>query len=49
MDQRERRTTKERRATYKERMDAKAALRDEMDKEGKAGIWSSPKDFEKED
>ena len=49
MDQRERRTTKERRATYKERMDAKAALREEMAKEGKAGIWSTPEDFEKED
>jgi GTP-binding protein len=49
MDPRERRTTKERRATYKERMDAKAALREEMAKEGKAGIWSTPQDFEKED
>jgi GTP-binding protein len=48
MEQRERRTTKERRASYKERMDAKAALRAEMEKEGKAGIWSTPEDFEKE-
>jgi hypothetical protein len=29
-------------------MDAKAALREEMAKEGKAGIWSAPEDFEKE-
>ena len=43
------RTTKERRATYTERMDAKAALRVEMQKEGEAGIWSNPEDFEKED
>jgi GTP-binding protein len=48
-DLRERRTTKERRQTYTERMDAKAALREEMRKEGEAGIWSSPEDFEKED
>ncbi len=48
-DMRERRTTKERRATYTERMDAKAALREELRKEGEAGIWSSPEDFEKED
>jgi GTP-binding protein len=48
-DMRERRTTKERRATYTERMDAKAALRVEMQKEGEAGIWSNPEDFEKED
>jgi GTP-binding protein len=46
---RERRSTKERRATYTERMDAKAALRAEMQKEGEAGIWSNPEDFEKED
>ncbi len=48
-DLRERRTTKERRQTYTERMDAKAALREEMRKEGEAGIWSTPEDFEKED
>ncbi|MEY4019178.1 MAG: hypothetical protein RLZZ590_478 [Actinomycetota bacterium] len=48
-DLRERRTTKERRQTYTERMDAKAALREEMRKEGEAGIWSNPEDFEKED
>ena len=48
-DMRERRTTKERRQTYKERMDGKAAAREELRKEGEAGIWSSPEDFEKED
>jgi GTP-binding protein len=48
-DMRERRTTKERRKTYTERMDAKAATREEMRKEGVAGKWSQPKDFEKED
>jgi GTP-binding protein len=46
---RERRTTKERRKTYTERMDAKAATREEMRKEGVAGKWSQPEDFEKED
>jgi hypothetical protein len=29
-------------------MDAKSAVREEMRKEGQAGIWSSPEDFEKE-
>lgn len=48
-DNRERRTTKERRATYKERMDAKTELREEMRKEGEAGLWSNPEDFKKED
>jgi GTP-binding protein len=45
----DRRTTKERRAGYHERMDAKAAAREELREEGEAGIWSSPEDFEKED
>ncbi|MEY4436866.1 MAG: hypothetical protein RLY13_542 [Actinomycetota bacterium] len=48
-DNRERRTTKERRATYKERMDAKTELREQMRKEGEAGLWSNPEDFKKED
>lgn len=48
-DNRERRTTKERRASYKERMDAKTELREEMRKEGEAGLWSNPEDFKKED
>jgi GTP-binding protein len=45
IDQRTRRTTNDRRAEYKERMDAKAALRAEMEKERKAGVWSKPSDF----
>jgi GTP-binding protein len=45
----DRRTTKERRAGYHERMDAKAAAREELREEGEAGIWSNPEDFEKED
>jgi len=49
LDMNERRTTKQRRQTYTERMDAKAAARDELRKEGEAGIWSKPEDFEKED
>jgi GTP-binding protein len=40
IDQRERRTTKERRADYEEMMDQRAALRDEFEKERKAGKWS---------
>lgn len=45
----ERRTTKDRRETYKARMDAKAAAREELRKEGEAGIWSTPEDFKQED
>ena len=37
LQQRTRRTTDQRRAEYKEMMDARAALRDEMEKERKAG------------
>lgn len=37
LNQRTRRTTDQRRAEYKEMMDARAALRDEMEKERKAG------------
>jgi len=39
IDQRDRRTTPERRREYKELMDAKARLRAEMEAEGKAGFW----------
>jgi GTP-binding protein len=49
LDMNDRRTTKQRRQTYTERMDAKAAAREELRKEGEAGIWSKPEDFEKED
>jgi GTP-binding protein len=48
LDMRERRTNPERRKSYQERMDRKAEIREEMRKEGEAGIWSSPEDFEKE-
>jgi GTP-binding protein len=43
LDQRERRTTKERREEFHARMDAKAAAREELRKEGEAGIWKDPK------
>ncbi len=43
LDQRERRTTKERREEFHARMDAKAAAREELRKEGEAGIWKEPK------
>lgn len=39
-DSRERRTTDERRQEYKERMDAKAAAREELQKEKEAGFWT---------
>jgi GTP-binding protein len=39
IDQRDRRTTPERRREYKELMDAKTRLRTEMEAEGKAGLW----------
>lgn len=42
----DRRTNVERRQQYQELMDRKAAVRAEMDQEGKAGIWSTPDDFE---
>jgi GTP-binding protein len=48
IDQNPRRTTNDRRASYKERMDSKAQIRAEMDKERKAGIWSKPEDFKPE-
>jgi GTP-binding protein len=48
IDQNPRRTTNDRRASYKERMDLKAEIRAEMDKERKAGIWSKPEDFKPE-
>ncbi|UOQ61042.1 GTPase ObgE [Leucobacter rhizosphaerae] len=39
VDQNERRTNKERRVTYTERMDAKAEARAELERERKAGMW----------
>ena len=38
-DDNDRRTTRERRERYKDRMDAKAAARAELEAEGEAGIW----------
>lgn len=43
LDMRDRRTTKDRRAEYRARMDAKAAAREELRKEGEAGIWKDTK------
>lgn len=40
VDQHGRRTSKERREEYHERMDAKAAARAELDREREAGMWS---------
>lgn len=40
-DTSERRTNKERRASYHDRMDAKAAAREELEQERKAGLWES--------
>jgi GTP-binding protein len=40
-DLRERRTTTQRREEYKARMDAKAAARAELEREGKSGIWNA--------
>ena len=40
-DLNERRTTTQRREEYKARMDAKAAAREELRKEGQAGIWAA--------
>jgi GTP-binding protein len=48
IDQNPRRTTNDRREAYKERMDRKAEIRAEMEKERKAGIWSKPSDFKPE-
>jgi len=49
IDQRDRRTTKERRAEYEEMMDQRAALRDEFEKERRAGKWSVEREISKED
>ncbi|MEY4296183.1 MAG: GTPase ObgE [Actinomycetota bacterium] len=43
LDQRDRRTTKDRREEYAMRMGAKAAAREELRKEGEAGIWKDTK------
>ena len=46
LDQRERRTTKERREEYADMMDQRAALRDEFEKERRAGKWSVDREIE---
>jgi GTPase len=44
----ERRTNVERRKRYQEMMDARAALREQMENERKSGLWSKSQDFEGE-
>ncbi|MEY3999665.1 MAG: hypothetical protein RLZZ626_20, partial [Actinomycetota bacterium] len=48
IDRNDRRTTPQRREEYKARMDAKAAAREELDAEGRAGIWRSTDSLDKE-
>ncbi|MFT4124396.1 MAG: GTPase ObgE [Microbacteriaceae bacterium] len=45
----ERRTSRERRESYRERMDAKAAARAELDAERAAGLWTDDEGFEVRD
>jgi GTP-binding protein len=40
LDDNDRATRAERRMSYKERMDAKAAAREELERERKAGVWT---------
>lgn len=49
IDQRDRRTTKERREEYQDMMDQRAALRDEFEKERRAGKWSVDREISKDD
>lgn len=42
LDDNQRRTTKDRRRQYRERMDAKAAAREELWTEREAGVWTDP-------
>ncbi|MFM2237855.1 MAG: hypothetical protein RL389_202 [Actinomycetota bacterium] len=49
IDQRDRRTTKERREQYEDMMDQRAALRDEFEKERRAGKWSVDREISKDD
>ena len=46
LDTNDRRTTKDRRASYKERMDAKAAAREDDERERRAGVWSVDAEIE---
>ena len=47
-DDNSRRTTQQRREQYKALMDSKAAMREELERERKAGIWTSDSENEKE-
>lgn len=49
IDQRDRRTTKERREEYQDMMDQRAALRDEFEKERRAGKWSVDREISKDE
>jgi GTP-binding protein len=46
LDENNRPTTKQRRASYQERMDAKAAARAELEAERGAGVWNDDEGFE---
>jgi len=46
LEMRDRRTTKERREEYKALMDGKAAAREELHAEKKAGLWANDDDFD---
>ncbi len=46
LDDNQRATSKKRRETYLERMDAKAAARAELEQERKAGLWTDDEGFE---
>ena len=48
-DMNERRTTGQRREEYKARMDAKAAAREELRREGEAGIWTASDELDGEE
>ena len=48
LDEGRRETSKTRRANYLERMDAKAAARAELEKEGEGGVWNDDEGFEVE-
>lgn len=49
IDQRDRRTTKQRREEYQDMMDQRSALRDEFEKERRAGKWSVDREISKDD
>ncbi len=48
-DLNDRRTTGQRREEYKARMDAKAAAREELRREGEAGIWTASDELDEEE